>query len=297
MQRVSTWDELPAEVRDAIADEFGPITDATPMPAGLTAGTSVRLGTPHGRLFVKALPEGTPSAPLYLREAHVNPALPDVVPSPSLRWSGHHAGWITLVFNHVVPAREVDLGPGSPDAAAAIDLVQLLGEALAPNPAGEVPSVLDNVRFLTARADRLLAAHPADLDGYAMYAAARARLDEDALTGDTLLHTDLHEGNLIAAADRLHLVDWGLAAVGVAWVETALLIPRLLLAGHTPEQDERLADQVPAWKAAPPDAVNGLAAVWSLFREFVSRHGPQRIRAWRARAAAAGRVWLGYRLS
>ncbi|MEV5409896.1 phosphotransferase [Thermopolyspora sp. NPDC052614] len=298
---MSTWDGPPAEVREAITDRFGPITGVAPMPPGLTAGTSVRLDTPRGRLFIKALPQGSPSVPLYLREAHVTPVLPAVVPSPPLRWSGHHAGWISLVFDHIEPARKIDLGPGSPDGAAAIDLVRLLGEALTPNPAGDVPGVVpgvfDNVRFLCSRADRILAARPADLDGHAVYAAARALLDENALTGGTLLHTDLHEGNLLAGSDRLHLIDWGLAAAGAAWVETALLIPRLILAGHTPEAAEQLAERIPAWKDAPPEAVTGLAAVWSLFREFVARHGPERIRASRARAAAAGRKWLEYRMS
>ncbi|MFD8561690.1 hypothetical protein ACWDOR_26590 [Streptosporangium canum] len=69
----------------------------------------------------------------------------------------------------------------------------------------------------------------------------------------------------------------------------------LILAGHTPEQAEALAEQVPAWKAAPEAAVTGLAAVWSLFREYVARNGPERIRASRACAAAAGRAWVEYR--
>ncbi|MGW3365512.1 hypothetical protein ACWDOR_21505 [Streptosporangium canum] len=67
-------------------------------------------------------------------------------------------------------------------------------------------------------------------------------------------------------------------------METALLIPRLILADHTPEQAEALAEQAPAWKAAPETAVTDLAAVWSLFREYVARNGPERIRASRPRS-------------
>ncbi|OUC93838.1 hypothetical protein [Streptosporangium minutum] len=72
-------------------------------------------------------------------------------------------------------------------------------------------------------------------------------------------------------------------------------LPRLILAGHTPAQAERLAEQVPAWRAAPEAAVTGLAAVGSLFREFVARDGPERVRASRAHAAVAGRAWVEYR--
>ncbi|GAA4590511.1 hypothetical protein GCM10023194_47550 [Planotetraspora phitsanulokensis] len=108
---------------------------------------------------------------------------------------------------------------------------------------------------------------------------------------------DLHEGNLLAGPNGLQLIDWGLACRGAAWVEPALLIPRLILEGHTPAQAEALVAQVPAWKSAPPEAVTGLAAVWSLFREFVARYGPEPIRTSRARAAAAGRAWVKHRLS
>lgn len=126
--------------------------------------------------------------------------------------------------------------------------------------------------------------------------AARQQLRLDDLAGDTLLHTDLHEGNLIAGRDGLHVIDWGLAARGAAWVELALLIPRLIMAGHTPVQAETLAAQLPVWKTAPAEAVTGLAAVWSLFREFVARYGPERIRASRATAARAGRAWVAHRM-
>lgn len=71
MARVNSWAHLPDEVRDTISDRFGPISGVTPMPTGLTAGTSVRLDTPRGRLFVKALPDDACSAQLYGREACV----------------------------------------------------------------------------------------------------------------------------------------------------------------------------------------------------------------------------------
>ncbi|SFK31578.1 hypothetical protein SAMN05216275_12248 [Streptosporangium canum] len=80
-------------------------------------------------------------------------------------------------------------------------------------------------------------------------------------------------------------------------METALLIPRLILPDHTPEQAEAPTEQAPAWKAAPETAVTDLAAVWSLFREYVARNGPERIRASRAHAAEVGRAWLEYRTS
>ncbi|MFI6510157.1 phosphotransferase family protein [Streptosporangium sp. NPDC050855] len=291
------WDDLPAEVRAAITAECGPILDVTSLPGGLTAGLAARLDTTTGRVFVKALPDSSPSAPLYQRERLVGAALPEAVPAPRLLWSGHTADWIILLTEHVNDAREVDLSPGSPDLHSVLELVQVLGETLTPNPGAQVPSVIDNVQFLTRRADALLADPPSDLLAADAYRHAHGLLDLDALTGSTLLHADLHEGNILACPARVRVIDWGLACQGAAWVETALAVPRFILAGHTPEQAEQLAERVPAWKGAPADAVTALAAVWSLFREFVARNGPAGIRESRAQAAAAGRAWVEYRTS
>ncbi|MEU4833924.1 phosphotransferase [Streptosporangium sp. NPDC023615] len=289
------WDDLPAEVHAEITAECGPVLGVTSLPGGLTAGLAARLDTAAGRMFVKALPESSPSAPLYQRERLVGAALPEGVPAPRLLWSGHTAGWITLLIEHVDDAREVDLSPGSSDLHGVLELVQVLGETLTPNPGAQVPPVVDNVQFLIRRADALLAAPPPDLLAADAYRRARGLLDLDALAGSALLHADLHEGNLLTCSAGVRVVDWGLACQGAAWVETALFVPRLILAGHSPEQTERLVGQVAAWKSAPADAVTGLAAAWSLFREFVARNGPAGIRASRARAAAAGRAWVEYR--
>ncbi|WP_031170211.1 phosphotransferase family protein [Streptosporangium roseum] len=291
------WDNLPGEVRDAVEAECGLIRHATSVPGGLTGGTALRLETSHGPVFLKALPEDSPSAPLYQRERLVGAVLPEGVPAPRMLWSGHTSGWIALMFEHEAVEREVDLRPTSPDLDDAMDIVRVLGETLTPNPGADVPPVADNVEFLRRRADALLAAPPEDLQSLPAYRAARAGLDLDELTGNTLLHADFHEGNLLATDRGVRLIDWGLACQGAAWVETALLVPRLILAGHSPEQAEALAEQVPAWKAAPEAAVTGLAAMWSLCREYVARNGPAPIRASRARAAAAGQAWVEYRSS
>ncbi|MGA4989843.1 phosphotransferase family protein [Nonomuraea bangladeshensis] len=289
------WEELPAEVRGAVMSVCGPIRHAVSLPSGLTSGLAVRLATASGLVFCKALSEDSPSAVLYQRERRVGAVLPEGVPAPHMLRGGHTAGWVWMLFEHINATRDADLSPSSPDVAEVADIVRVLGETLTPNPGADVPPVSDNVAFLRRRADALLADPPGDLESLDAYRAARAGLDLEALAGDTLLHADLHEGNLMATADGLRLLDWGLACQGAAWVETALFVPRLILAGHTPEQAEALAVQVPAYKSAPEKAVTGLAAVWSLFREFVARNGPERIRASRARAAGAGRAWVEYR--
>ncbi|MEV4304203.1 phosphotransferase [Nonomuraea sp. NPDC049624] len=291
------WEELPAEVRDAVTSACGPIRHVVSLPSGLTSGAAVRLATASGLMFLKALPDDVPSAGLYQRERRVGAVLPATVPAPRMLRGGHTAGWVWLLFEHVNAARAVNLAPGSPDVAEVVEIVRVLGEALTPNLGAHVPSVGDNVEFLRKRADALLADPPADLEALDAYRSARAALDVDTLDGGTLLHTDLHEGNLIAAEHGMRVIDWGLACHGAAWVEAALLIPRLILAGHTPQQAEAVAAQIPAYKSAPDEAVTALVAVWALFREFVARRGPLPIRASRARAASAGRAWVEYRTS
>ncbi|MFC6080969.1 phosphotransferase family protein [Sphaerisporangium aureirubrum] len=296
MATTPQWDNIPAAVRADIETHVGAIHHVTAIPAGLTAGTAARLDTPTGPVFVKALPADSPSARLYAREQHVNAALPTTVPAPRMQWGGHDHGWVTLVFDHITAHHTVSLAPDSEDLDGLLGLVATLGETLTPNPAPGVPPVADNIAFLLSRADTLLAHPPQDLQSLAAYQAARAGFHLDHLAGDTLLHADIHHANLIATAGQLHIIDWGLACQGAAWVETALLIPRLIAAGHTPQQAENLAEQIPAWKTAPEAAVTGLAAVWTLFREFVARNGPERIRESRARAAAAGRAWVEFRI-
>ncbi|MFF0249901.1 phosphotransferase [Streptosporangium sandarakinum] len=115
------------------------------------------------------------------------------------------------------------------------------------------------------------------------------------ITGQVLLHADLHAGNLLAQASRVRIVDWPMACQGAPWVDIALLIPRLIDADHTPEQAEQAAARLPAWGAAPTGAVTALAATRTLFAERLTTAGPELLRPKRRRMAAAYRAWVEYR--
>ncbi|WP_425581795.1 phosphotransferase family protein [Streptosporangium vulgare] len=69
---------------------------------------------------------------------------------------------------------------------------------------------------------------------YGRYGPLVKALDLDELDGPTLLHADLHAGNLLVDGGRCQVVDWSMACRGAAWVDVALLVPRLVDAGHTP---------------------------------------------------------------
>ncbi|MEU8571327.1 hypothetical protein AB0C51_23820 [Streptomyces pathocidini] len=71
------------------------------------------------------------------------------------------------------------------------------------------------------------------------------------LAGDTLPHTDLPPHNMLVT-DRAHLIDWAWPTRGAAWIDPAVLILRLMEAGHTaPNADARTSKHVPSWSTAP----------------------------------------------
>ncbi|MEV4747588.1 phosphotransferase [Streptosporangium sp. NPDC049248] len=196
-----------------------------------------------------------------------------------------------MLLHEYVDGRDADLSPGSPDVPLVLDTLVVLNEALTPCPGG-FPEVAVNIAGLQAKAASLLTG---ELPDRAMYETALATFSLDALKGNTLLHYDLHSGNFRIDDGRSYVIDWAFAVRGAAWVDAVMLAPRLIEAGHTPERTEALLARVPAWRSAPADAVTGLAALWTLFRLYKARFGPEEGRDFRARAAEAGRAWVRYR--
>lgn len=284
------WDDLPRGARAAVESKCGAVLKAESASDGIMPGVAARLHTESGRVFVKAIPNHSRAVRLYVRERDANLALADGVPAPRMLWSGDAEGWMLLLFEFIERGRSADLSPTSPDLPGVLDALSRLGRA-----GGPLPPVSVNLEVLREKAAALLAQN---LDGpqWGMYADALDRLSWTALAGDALLHYDLHGGNLLTAGGRTYLIDWSFACRGAAWIDAAMLVPRLVGAGHTPAQAESLMAAVPAWKAAPADAVTGLAALWTMFREYKTLHGPQEGRAFRARAAEAGRSWMRHRM-
>ncbi|GII78110.1 hypothetical protein Sru01_30920 [Sphaerisporangium rufum] len=288
------WEDLPGAVRETVQDRTGTVLKAESATEGLMPGMAGTLHLAGGdRLFFKAVNADSPAVRLYERERWAGGVLPSPVPAPRLRWSAEVHGWICLVFDHI-DGREADLSPGSPDVPLVLDAVARLGEQLSPSPDANAPHVAEHVSLLRAKAAHLLA-KPA-FDDRAIYEAALARFEPSSLDGDTLLHYDLHAGNLRMVHDRPWIVDWGFACRGAAWVEPVMLAPRLVAAGHSPAEAEDLLAAVPAWRAAPAAGVTGLAALWTLFRVYKARFGPAEAREFRARAARAGLAWVAYRV-
>jgi Ser/Thr protein kinase RdoA (MazF antagonist) len=150
------------------------------------------------------------------------------------------------------------------------------------------------VAALQEKAYRLLSKPPGLVPACDRYAAALDQFDIGALHGDTMLHYDLHAGNLRVTGERVRVIDWSFACRGAGWIDAALLAPRLIEAGHTPQQADGLLSGVPHWNQVQGPVVTGLAALWTMFREYKALFGPEDTREFRMRAASAGLAWMDY---
>jgi hypothetical protein len=97
---------------------------------------------------------------------------------------------------------------------------------------------------------------------------------------------------LVTQSSELLLLDWALSCPAPTWADTALTVPRLISAGHTPEQAETIARTVPAYRAADPATVTTFArtvhAAWQDWER--TRPMPHR-----AALTAAAQAWATYR--
>ncbi len=121
----------------------------------------------------------------------------------------------------------------------------------------------------------------------------RGRIAPDLIDGQTLCHTDVTPLNFLVGPGVVRLVDWSMPIRGAAWIDAALMIVRLIRAGHTPAQSESWADQIPPWKQARPEAVgifvSALADLWEQrLRENPVPH--------RRQLAEAAQAWTTHRI-
>ena len=85
--------------------------------------------------------------------------------------------------------------------------------------------------------------------------------DQRLIAGDHLLHTDPNPGNVLITGDRARawLVDWAWSTRGAAFIDLACLVPRLIVAGHSPAEAEDWAAGYPAWQDADQAAVTAFS--------------------------------------
>ncbi|MDX6354092.1 MAG: hypothetical protein QOF98_995 [Streptomyces sp.] len=260
------WDDLPLDARRAVEQHTGTVLRAETARAGANSGIAATIHTAGGTLFVKGLPSEHPQARTQQREADVGPHLP--ASSPRLLWRVRAAGWDLIGYQHLV-GRHADYSPGSPDlplvAAALVELQST------PCPGAELK-----------RAEQ-------------RWAAYAGPAGTGCLAGDTLLHTDLAPHNVLISTDRAHLIDWAWPTRGAAWIDPAVLVLRLMEAGHSaPQADTWAREHFASWAGAPPTAVAAFSEANAGLWDEIARNDGQ---DWKKGMARQANDWVSYRRS
>lgn len=224
------WQELPSAVRAEVENRAGSIVQVTAVETGMTSDVAVVLETAGGRVFCKGAAAENPMRWMHRNEARLNAHLPASV--PRLLWQVDRDGWLLLGFEHVA-GRHPDLAPGSSDLTEVAATLNAMATVLTPSPQVAVQPA-------TAR--------------WADYVPA------EMVDGDTLVHTDVSPYNFLVHDLGVALVDWSMPCRGAAWIDTALMVVRLVRAGHSAGQAEAWAESVPVWSTAWPEAVDAFAA-------------------------------------
>jgi aminoglycoside phosphotransferase (APT) family kinase protein len=225
------WPHLPPQIRDLISRRCGsPVVDAASQGAGFTPGFASVLTCEDGsRHFVKAASVRAQRmfAEAYREEARKLAALPPTAPAPALIWLLDDEDWVVLGIEYVESR-----APRRPWRAADLDvclaMTERLATALTPPPEGLAADTF-TAEFATWPAYwETLRADLPDLPGIAEHlddAAALAARFDDVADGDTLVHTDIRDDNLMLATDgRVLLCDWNWPVVGAAWLDTVFLM-------------------------------------------------------------------------
>jgi aminoglycoside phosphotransferase (APT) family kinase protein len=219
------WAHLPRAVRAQIEARCGsPVVEAESQRGGFTPGFASVLTCADGsRHFVKAASTAAQRAfaASYREEARKLRALPESVPAPRILWTVDE-DWVVLGIEYVesrAPRRpwradELDL---------CLDALETVAQVLTPAPPGlELDPIGDELAAWPAFWETVRGRH--DLphaDEAAALAAGFARV----VTGDTLVHVDVRDDNVLLTTDgRALFCDWNWPAAGAPWLDSLFVL-------------------------------------------------------------------------
>jgi hypothetical protein len=219
----------------------------------------------QGPFFVKAMRNRVGGRrDQILREKEINPFVRST--APALLWSAEDDEWIVLGFE-VVEGRETDFMPGSPDLPVIVELLNRIHEI-------ELPEVAKG--WPETRWDWF-----ADRGAPALF------------QGDALLHTDVNPANLLIGERESWAVDWSWPTRGAAFIDPAMLVVQLVVAGHAPEGAESWAAACTAWTKADPEAIDAFALAHARKHRHRALRNPDE--RWLLAMAEAAEGWARYR--
>jgi aminoglycoside phosphotransferase (APT) family kinase protein len=174
-----------------------------------------------------------------------------------------------------------------------------LAASLTPSPLPGLATAADTLAEDFAGWRRIAADPPADLHPWAMRhldeLCALADRGLVALTGDTLVHTDIRADNLLLGPDgTVTVVDWPWACRGPAWLDTLLLLVNVrLFGGH--DTHAMLAGRAATAVADPVDLIAVLAGLAGFFADAARQPPPvglPTVRAFQRAQADAVLSWI-----
>ncbi|WP_156994029.1 aminoglycoside phosphotransferase [Pseudonocardia acaciae] len=210
------WQDLPDDIRNFISRRVDGLISAEPVNAGSAEITLILTTESTGRFFLKGA-RGEKAG----IEVKVQSYLPGI--APQLRWHANVGEYLLMAFEYI-EGRSAILSPGSDDLPAIASAISDLSQTACL----ELPVLPAEKRW----------AHLAD-DPAALAA----------ISGDSLVHTDLTADNFIVG-EQLRIVDWAWPTKGAAWLDAASMIVRLMQAGHSPRQAEEWARTIPTFRKA-----------------------------------------------
>ncbi|WP_405688453.1 aminoglycoside phosphotransferase [Streptomyces sp. NBC_01387] len=235
------FEQLPADVRQAVVDKTGRVHAARTVRGGMNSGIASVLGTESGNVFVKGIPADHPQVDAQRREAAIAPHLP--ASCPRLHWHLELDGW-TLLGYEMIDGRHADYTPGSPD----LPLVE---------------AALTELQQVMAPADIEIK------DAVGRWAEYAPPGTSHYFGGEALLHTDFAPDNVLIVGDRARVVDWAWPTRGAAWIDPGALALRLMEAGHSAEEAVAFVGRFPSWREAKPEALAAFGvATAALWREI-----------------------------
>ena len=221
------WTHLPPGVRAAVEAQIGAaVVAAESRTSGFTPGLASVLTAEDDSLhFVKAASTRAQRmfAEAYREEARKLRALPAGAPAAGLRWTLDVDDWFVLGLEHVA-ARQPRRPWRRDDLDASLDALEKVADLLSPPPADmELDDIADEFAAFPGYWDHLRL-HRSDLS-HLDDAAELAGRYREVVGGDTLVHTDVRDDNILIRADGTAvLCDWNFPCVGAPWLDTLLLL-------------------------------------------------------------------------
>ncbi len=248
------WRFLPPHIRSAVEQRLGsPVVEARSCDAGFTPGLASVLTCADGsRHFVKAASAKAQRQFVdhYRTEARILARLPPGTPAARLLWT-LDADWFVFSTEYVTGA-----SPRRPwrrgDVEACLDACETLAEVGTPITGIPLRPQAEAVASDPALWD-LLPAGSVPSDQLAV-ARGLAERHAEVLVGDTLVHHDLRDDNvLIGAGGAAVFVDWNWPVRGPAWFDSlsVLIGPR----GDGLDISRHLAER-PLLRDVPDEAID-----------------------------------------